>query len=82
MSAPTNLHRDIGRIEGKLDAVLSEMRDGLRQAHKRLDGHDEDIEALKKESNQRHGVVKAALWFWGMATTGATLLFGSGYLAK
>lgn len=80
--APTNLHRDLGRMEGKLDAVLSEMRDGLRQAHKRLDDHDEDIAALKKESNERHGAVKVALWLWGAITVLVGLIQSSGYLHR
>jgi uncharacterized glyoxalase superfamily metalloenzyme YdcJ len=65
MSAPTNLHRDIGRMEGKLDAVLSEMRGGLRLAHQRLDEHQKEIELLKQEDAERHGAIRLAKWLWG-----------------
>lgn len=76
MSAPTNLHRDIGRLEGKLDAVLVEMRGSLMQAHAILDNHGQRLEAIETLEDQRRGAVKAARWLWGGLTAALGLLIG------
>ena len=75
MSAPTNLHRDLGRIEGKLDAVLSDMRSQLRD-------HEDRIKVLEENDVKHEGAVEerkrlAALakWAWG-AVIAVIGLFG------
>ena len=65
MSAPTNLHRDLGRIEGKLDAVLGEIRGDigrLRQGHDEL---DQRVTRIEKAEAERHGAMKLARLLWG-----------------
>jgi hypothetical protein len=57
-------------MEGKLDAVLSEMRSGLREAHTRLDRHEVDIQSLKDLRTEATGIFKATRWFW-LAVVGA-----------
>lgn len=76
MSAPTNLHRDLGRIEGKLDAVLSEMRRDISSAHDRLDDHEKRIRAQEDQEHERGGAIKAARWLWGAITALLGLLGG------
>lgn len=76
MAAPTNLHRDLGRMEGKLDAVLSEMRSGLREAHSRLDDHEKRLRHQEDRETQQTGAIKAARWLWGVLTAAFGLLGG------
>jgi hypothetical protein len=76
MSAPTNLHRDLGRIEGKLDAVLSDMRSDIRD-------HEARIQKLEEADGERRGAVKAARWAWGFLTAAIGALagaFGGGFV--
>lgn len=83
MAAPTNLHRDLGRIEGKIDAVLGEMRRDVRRAHSRLDEHDERLIIIEKRETERSGAVKAARWLWGGGTVFLGWLsgmLGGGYI--
>jgi hypothetical protein len=78
MSVPTNLHRDLGRIEGKLDAVLADMRS-------QLGDHETRIRVLEDDKDQRAGAVKAARWLWGSLTAAFGIVagaFGSGYLVR
>lgn len=84
MSAPTNLHRDLGRIEGKLDAVITEMRASITGAHSRLDDHEKRIRAQEDREQERSGAVKAARWLWGAGTAALGLLGGAfgGHLLK
>lgn len=68
MAAPTNLHRDLGRIEGKLDAVIGEMRRDVRRAHTRLDDHEVRIETIEKREDERAGGLKVLRLVWAIAT--------------
>jgi len=65
MAAPTNLHRDLGRIEGKLDAVIGEMRRDVRRAHERLDDHGKRLEVIEDREVGRAATVRAARWLYG-----------------
>lgn len=83
MAAPTNLHRDLGRIEGKLDAVIADMRRENRRAHDRLDDHDGRIKALETLEENRRGAIKAARWLWGAGTIAVgwvSGMIGGGYI--
>lgn len=72
-----DLERSLGRLEGKLDAVLSEMRGRLRSAETRLD----DIEGWRKRidarESERSGAVKAARWLYGALTALIGLIGGA-----
>lgn len=70
MAAPTNLHRDLGRIEGKLDAVLSEARAAIRD-------HEARIRVLEEVHTEQTGAVKAARWLWGALMALVGFLGGS-----
>lgn len=65
MAAPTNLHRDLGRIEGKLDAVIGEMRRDVRRAHSRLDEHEGRLDVIENREVARSGALRAARWLYG-----------------
>lgn len=83
MAAPTNLHRDLGRIEGKLDAVIGEMRRDVRRAHSRIDDHETRIEVLEEREVARSGAVKAARWLYGALTVALGWIagmFGGGFV--
>lgn len=85
MNTPTpDIHRALGRVEGKLDAVLAEFRGTLAVHGARLDGHDADIEGLKAIESERVGMMKAgkALWFALAALAGAVSSFVLSLVAK
>jgi hypothetical protein len=83
MSAPTNLHRDLGRIEGKLDAVLSDMRSQLRDHEDRLKVLEDDATEHKGAVAERKRLAALAKWLWGAVIGLVGILggaLGSGHL--
>ncbi len=54
--ADVELHQQLGRIEGKLDAAMSSMS----RAHERLDKHDDKIGALENFQAKAIGYAAAA----------------------
>ena len=83
MSAPTNLHRDLGRIEGKLDAVLSETRAQLRDHEARIKVLEVDNTEHKGAVAERKRLAAIAKWLWGAVIGLLGLLggaIGSGHL--
>ena len=76
MAVPTNLHRDLGRIEGKLDAVLSETRAQLRDHEARI----KVLEAVSREeqgaAQERKRLAAFGKWLWGAIMAALGLLGG------
>jgi hypothetical protein len=54
--ADVELHQQLGRIEGKLDAAVSSMS----RAHERLDKHDEKISKIENFQSRIIGYTAAA----------------------
>lgn len=83
MSAPTNLHRDLGRIEGKLDAVLSDMRSQLRDHETRIQALEDDNLKHTGAVEERKRLAALAKFAWGAVTALVGLLgglLGSGHI--
>lgn len=68
--------RDFGRLEGKLDAVLSEMRGRQRDAERRLGDLETWRKSVDLREGERTGAIKAARWLWGVITATLGLLGG------
>lgn len=64
-------------MEGKLDAVLSEMRGSLRSLSVTVKDHDTRILRLEETEAERTGAVKAARWLWGLITALIGLVMGT-----
>ena len=71
---PTNndLHRDIGRMEGRLDSMekgLSEIKESVEQIRV-------SIEKLTNRDAERGAFEKAAVWFAGLIGAAIAIIIG------
>lgn len=80
MTEDTHLHRDLGRIEGKIDGFMQEIRGSFTDLRASRDDHEKRISALEKVETERAAVVRAGRWLWG-AIMAAVGVFG-GYLGS
>ena len=60
----TLLHRDFGRLEGKLDGLLSEVRELRHGVAKRLEDHETRINRLEEIEDERRGSLRVLRWLW------------------
>ena len=84
MALPTNLHRDLGRIEGKLDAVLSDMRSQLRDHETRISALEDTDKVNRGAVQERKRLAALGKWLWGAITAALGLIGGAlgGHLLK
>jgi len=80
MTDLTEIHRSLGRVEGKLDAALERM-DGHEE---RIDRHQEEIDTLKGSHRWAAGWASAITFVVGAVVAWAAnnLGFGAGHGVK